>query len=349
MKSTYKISNDDIVQQENRRFQSFRDENSGKKICILYGNCHMSAIRDVLQSVPEFIDSYTIFPVKAIQEVKSPAYFQSEAFHTCDVFIHQSIQLNNRYGKEYASENIIKQLSYGCQVISVPNLYHLPVCFFPQYINKEEFMWQGSTIFFRDALLDFAYNRGYRLQEALELYRGKKRPQEVWRLLDLDEMFESFVRKVRLREEDWNIKIVDFILENYQSQQLFFDPNHPTPVLIKQISKGILHYLNIRFEEDYLDSLDVLRLDAYEMPICSAVKEHFHMAFDQEIMRLTGKKVMQIPMDISKYIKEYWAMEWQNQELSLVKRALSYLRFIIYKVYNKYSGLKKHLKRGKVI
>lgn len=210
-----------MIKQENERFQEFRDKHGGKKICILYGNCHMTAIRDILQSVPEFTKLYAIFPIKAIQDIKSTRYFQCEVFYKCDIFIHQSIQFNNRYGSEYASENIIKQLKPGCQVISVPNLYHLPMCFFPQYTEEKEFVWGGGTVFFRDMLLDFAYSRGYTLQQTLDLYTGNIRPNEVWGLINLDAMFNSFIQKIKIREEAWNIKIADYILKNYRSQQLF--------------------------------------------------------------------------------------------------------------------------------
>ncbi len=55
------------------------------------------------------------------------------------------------YGEEYSSKNIIKQLKPDCKIIAIPNVYQLPVCFFPQYYKKgEEFRDKINTIFFRD-------------------------------------------------------------------------------------------------------------------------------------------------------------------------------------------------------
>lgn len=346
MKSKYCMKrSQDIVYKENERFQLFLKQNTGKKICILYGNCHITAICDVLQAVPGFLKMYAIFPVKAIQEVDDPVYFQTEAFQSCDVFIHQSIQVNNRYGKEYASINIIKRLKKDCQIIAIPNLYHLPMCFFPQYTNQEEFMWKGSTIFFRDVILDYAFINSISLEQTLRLYNDKNESGDLWRNFDLDKLFDTFLQKVQMREMEWDVKITDYILENYQKQQLFYDPNHPTSAVIKQISMGIMDSLGVWYEKEQIDFLDILRLDAYEMPISNVVKDYFAMDFEQAEMRLTGKKVAKIPMDLKNYILEYWAMEWQNKDVAFLKRIKSLCSFFQYKIYNKYLQFKNRRRK----
>ena len=132
----------------------------GKKTVVVYGNCHTTVISDYLENCAEFKQEYILYRIKPIQTIDDTGYFDHPIFRYCDVFVHQSIQLKNRYGEEYASENIVKRLKPECRVISIPNVYGLPVCFFPQYIRDTEYKNEvGITVFFRDSLLDALGNK----------------------------------------------------------------------------------------------------------------------------------------------------------------------------------------------
>ena len=39
----------------------------------------------------------------------------------------------------WIKDNVIKHLKLGCKIISIPNVYGLPKCFFPQYTKEFEF------------------------------------------------------------------------------------------------------------------------------------------------------------------------------------------------------------------
>jgi hypothetical protein len=116
----------------------------------------------MLEANPEFNKHFYIYLTERIQNITDPKDLYQECYSQCDVFIHQSIRLNNRYGEDYASERIIARLKPGCKVIAIPNVYHLPLCFFPQYYDAHELKNKavkgGLTFFFRDSIIDTHLN-----------------------------------------------------------------------------------------------------------------------------------------------------------------------------------------------
>lgn len=308
--------------------EKFTAENIGKQIVIFYGNCHTTAMAYKLKQNYAFSEKYVIFPFKAIQDIKNSEYLNSKILSKCDVFIHQAIQKNNRYGIEFSSDEMIKKLRESCLVISIPNLYHLPMCFFPQYLEYPEYRdRKGNTCFFGDAIIE-TYYKDNKLCKSNDLIYCKEGVFSKSFLLD---KFEDFIDKIMEREKEWDIKILEFILDNYKKRKLFYDPNHPTPVIINKIVDGILERLNIICNSD--DSDDFL-LDTYEMPICKDVIQVFQIEYINHELRKNGRKICGRPMKLNDYINQYLAMEWQNKNLDFKKRVRSFFAFLEFKRQN---------------
>lgn len=302
-----------------------------KKV-VIYGNCHTTVIKDMLRLVDEFNKEYEIVDIMPIQNIKDPEYLNSISFLSCDVFVHQSIRVNNRYGEEYASENIIAKLKPECQVIAIPNVYHMPLCFFPNYSSEPEFLYRnGATNFFRDKIIDGLYKENAKINEIIKAYRDPN----IFNKNQLWEQYNKFMEKLRLREKQWDIKVSEFIDSNKSEHQLFYDPNHPTNFFLAYITRKLLEILGISYINVDLESNEISRLDLYEMPICESVKKCFSMVYQEKEIRITGNKVKHKKMFLEEYIRQYTAMEWQNQSLNFVLRLKSKIRWIAYKIYNR--------------
>ena len=310
----------ELVDKENRLFDEFKDKHKGKKIVVIYGNCHTTAIRKSLEQYEPFLEKYALYPIKAIQEVKNPVYFHQDCFHECDVFIHQSIRLNNRYGPEYASKEIMNGLKADCHVISIPNVYHLPMCFFPQYAELPEWRHlRGGTIFFRDSILDEVYKSGGSIQEAIDRYKN----EDYYPTDMIGKLFEEFLAKVEKRERDWDINVSNFIRENSSKVRLFYDPNHPTEYFINYIVVELLKMLNVEFDVNKFKQIKPLKLYAYEMPIHASVKKYFQFNFEFKNIRC-DKKGFYDNLSIYEYVRKYWMYEWQDDELNRYEKLRSY-------------------------
>lgn len=298
---------------------------SDKKIVVMYGNCHIGSLTEVLNQCKEFTDKYEIYPVELICNIKDKEYFELPIFRTCDVFIHQSIRKNNRYGEEFASENLIKRLPEHCKIISVPNVYHMPMCFYPQYIEKPEFKRKGATIFFRDSIVEKMYLDNKSVDEIIETYKDvglfdTERLQELWC---------DFIEKVKRRESEWDVKIADYIIEHVGDKPLFYDPNHPREEIIRYIAERVLELLEVDVDGDSVKNVKVKRMTTYEMPICKSVSEYFGFPYDlNDEIRIGGNKLVNIHMYLRDYIKQYIAMMWQDSDLPSFIRLKSLIRYV---------------------
>lgn len=300
-----------------------------KKKVVVYGNCHTTVFSKYLQNCKEFNDEYIIFPMKAIQEVKDCTYFDMPIFKTCDVFIHQSIRDNNRYGKEYASSTLIAKLKPDCKVISIPNVYHLPTCLFPQYTEDTELCYKGGTFFFRDRVIDEQIKEGRSLQYIINGYHNY-----TFEKNQIKKQFQKFIENVKYREEEWDIKISDYIQNYYRTHNLFYDPNHPRNFLLRYYAKKTLEILLDR--KFTIDELEDFTLDSYEMPLHASVAvalELKYFTIQQEI-RKTGAKVVIGPMYLEQYIKQYFSMLWLCNDFSVLINMKSRCLFRYYKVVN---------------
>lgn len=316
-----------------------------KSKVIVYGNCHTTAIINVLNNNPSFCERYVIHPIPPIQNITDTGFFSKENFGDCDVFIHQSIQLNNRYGKEFASNNILKLLKPECKVIAIPNVYHLPMCFFPQYEEAtplREVRGRKATHFFRDAIIDEGYTQNNSVAEIAEKYQR----EDLYDADEIKEEFRKFIEKVRMREKDWNIKISDFINENFQKRQLFYDPNHPTNFLLEYIAYKLLSELlgneELKFED--VEGSCKTRMDSFEMPICECVKRALDLQYggqNASELRVTGIKERIEKMYLKEYINQYISREWTNSDLSLWLRIKSFLKWFRLYIINNYEYQKK--------
>ena len=317
---------------------------------IVYGNCHTLVISNMLESSSDFNKGYYILHIKRIQDIKDTSYLYSDFFGKCDVFIHQSIRLGNRYGDELASLRIIERLKPDCRVISIPNVYHLATCFFPQYNEAEEFIKKGNTFFFRDSIIDSHMGNFFKtISYSLKDYFSDRTWDEVY----IREEFDKFIAKVRKREVDWDIKVSEYLLNNYQRCKLFYDPNHPTNEFLGYVSIKLLNMLLGR-TYDYQENLTCdLCLDSIEMPICNSVVKALQLNWRDCSIRTSYPctNLAPIRMGYRTYVIEYMALYWTLKSSKGVRKFCSksayyillFLSFIRRAIRKSYKILKSYM------
>lgn len=285
----------------------------------------------ILNKIPQFTEKYEIYPIRFIQDIESPEYFSHPVFKYCDLFIHQSIQPQNRYGACYASANVIKILPPFCQVIAMPNVYGLPVCFFPQFRKGDEFKRKfpvKSTCFFRDSIIEDALKDGMGIKGIL----GRYMDGSLYPAGQIGKEYELFMEKIVKRERDWDIKVSGWIRQNIGNAQLFLDPNHPAPYFIQYLSLELLKLLGISCKEQDVMAVNAEALDAYEMPICRAVSDYFGFGYDicHKELRKTGTKLIPGRMGIRGYIFQYFCMVWKERAFPGHVRVKSFLMYCVF-------------------
>lgn len=274
-----------------------------KKIAVIYGNCHVTPIKEGLGASHAFSEQYGFYPMRLIQCISQNdgEDLKSRAFECCDLLIHQAIQKQNRYGEEYASENILKNVNKKSIVIAIPNLYGLPKCFFPQMAYDMPEKWVNGVGYFswRDKYIEQMYFDRKGVEDIItEIKFG-----EVANAADLIDQYDYFIEKVRSRECEWDIKIADWIIQT-NTEQLFYDINHPTGVVMRYIIREIMKILQLEADSDLSN---LYELDTYELPIYGQVMKVFKMEWKNNYILRKHRKytLTNRQIDLEQYVEQY--------------------------------------------
>lgn len=277
----------------------------GKKMAMLHGNCHIQVIREYLTKSPAFSEEYQVYPNLPIHLQKED-HLDDSVLEKCDLFIHQDIQTNNQFGFKFSDDYILKRLKKNCIAITIPNLFGLGHGFFPQTVeNSRNKIYNGDPngmFFYVDENIISFMEQNLSTNEIVNVLTTKK----IYNRDQVIDNFNYYIEKIQRREKNWSVKILDYILKKYRFEQLFYDEEHPTNLILEEISKGILRKLAIFADRKIV--LD-LCLDWHEVPIYPCVGESLGLQFNENIIRKKSKaKLRDVEMDFEEYIREY--IEW---------------------------------------
>lgn len=273
-----------------------------KKIALLHGNCHMTIIRRFLLSSEKFSNQYVIYPLPAIQNIKEK-YIDEQVLENCDLFIHEDIRADNEFGFGLSDEYILPKLKGECVKITIPNLFGMGGAFFPQVTgNRHNPAIRGNQdkngIFpHGDIVIDRAVEMGKKEKEILSLMEGEPFSEE-----EIQNNFWRYMNKIQERERNWDISIYDFISMNYKKKKLFFDPGHPTNIVMKEIALGILKKLGMEDEKICCKE----EMNSHEVFVYDTVRKALGLEWrDIEIRKGMNGKKLAAKMAREEYVKEY--------------------------------------------
>jgi hypothetical protein len=204
----------------------------------------------------------------------------------------------------------LKKIHKEARVISMPNVYTLPKCFFPQYSQNNVITFKNKTFFFRDKIIDDNFLKGKSINHIISIYKDK----DYFNKKLLNSQFDEFIKKVIERENDWDIKVSKFILKNYQNHQLFYDPNHPTVYFLEYIAIEIMKLLEIDIQLIDNQNHGLINPDLYEIPIHNSIKEAFNLNYNISEIRSSGRKLIKVKMGFEEYIRQYIYLAWNIKE-----------------------------------
>lgn len=271
-----------------------------KKLVYLHGNCHMGILNEMLSSVPEFSQRYAIYPYTAIHNNKA-GFVDENILKNTDVFIHQDIQKDNAFGYRFSDEYLLPQLNRHCLTMTIPNLFGLGNIYFPQSyenernprlnVDKNGMFPQG------DRFIDQCVANAMDVDQILRSIEEEAPFTEA----EIHNNFNVYMKKISDREKNWDISIHDFILNNYQTHQLFYNPGHPTNFVMAEIAKQVLHKLDICGNPHCERTMD-----NHEEIVYPCVRKALSLNWKQtELRKGRFAKKIKDKMDIREYVTEY--------------------------------------------
>jgi hypothetical protein len=307
---------------ENEGFVEFEDFLSihylGKQLVILYGNCHMMILKQYFEQQVEFVKKYFV----RLYYVGNKEIPSENDIKHCSIFIGQDIAEINEMNVQGVGF-VIDKLPQNCLHIVIPNLYGYKF-FWPQV--KERFdnidnlhigndripendlsnlSWcsRGPVrwmIGWRDSYIEKCLEDGMSIDDIIFNCEYK----DVFKEKEIKKCFYDSLNKLKLREQECDITISDYIEQNYQKEELFYDPGHPTNTLLKEIARILLEKIGIK-EIEFLDNS--YRLDSMEIFIYGCVKKALELQYDKKFMKNYERRgtLGGYPITVEEYIKQY--------------------------------------------
>lgn len=279
-----------------------------KKLVLLHGNCHLDVIESYLKSSKEFTKRYSIYPNPRIYANPSKM-IPIEVLQNVDLWIHEDIQDNNGYGYEMSDNYLRKYMKETAVEIVIPHLFGLGKILFPQsgvnennpcLSNERD---KNGMFPHADFLIERCVQEGLSTAEIVEYCLNENALTEE----EVIDNYKYHMDKIRSREENWDIKISEFISKYLCHKKLFYDMGHPTNVILEYITSEVLKKLGIK-EEIYTD----MKLDTHEVPVYPAVKKYLKLEWQEREIRISsGAKRIADEMNTEEYIKEY--LYWCHQ------------------------------------
>jgi len=198
---------------------------TSKKIIVCFGNCQAMQITRYLRTYLNQND-YTIL-LYSNYDGKFTTEETVKAISLADIIIYQP--LSHHY-KDLSSKNIRKIAKKDAKLVSFPYIYNNGL-----YSLETD----GEKIIGKDAILKL-YKKGYSKEEIIKMREQGKID------FKLKKKFKKSLNIMREREKDLDIKLVDFIEQNYKEKQLFLSHNHPTNLVFNQLFFQLVEILGIK-------------------------------------------------------------------------------------------------------
>lgn len=229
-----------------------------RKVCLISANCHGPELEKYLLTQKSFTDIYAIHPFMAFggymkDGVHSP--LDDELLSGVDLLLFQHMRPDNSLSPTYADENILKKVTRNCKCISIPNFWPMGGCIHQTQtmkILKDAYRYDA---FYQDELLDLAYEKSWKkdLRTVIAFLNEQElKAEEAQVKADL------CLERLLHADERWDIKIADYVVQNYKTIPMFNDIGHPSSWLMWKTGERVMKALGLVYDDmqqqDYMDS-----------------------------------------------------------------------------------------------
>ena len=201
-----------------------------KKSCIIFGNCQGGGVKQFL----EFSNFYDIYDVKLYanwEMIKNNESIPIQYLQNADLVIYQPLtDVHNCYSTNKNNpESFFNILKDTCNTIAFPRIHNNAI--FPIFRKRKE----GNEIYGQ------FNNKISCIDELLYLYDNN--------LIDYDfknRMLENYEISKK-KEQDCEVKIIDFLMKNLHKEKLFLTHDHPTSYVFSEVTRQICDFLELDY------------------------------------------------------------------------------------------------------
>lgn len=274
-----------------------------RKVVVINANCHGGAVKKYLSQSASFSNGYMIYPTMAVH--LSEGVIDIDLLRHTDVYIHQDIRKENSIGYQLSDEYVQQFLPKGVMDICIPNLVGMGKWMYPSLGELDKVSNPGKEsiyVLYRDLVLDEAAKKCHTYEKIKRFWMDYKYEESR-----MKNDFVTCMNKLKEREKNWDIKIYDYIMENYRTIPCFTDASHPSKYVMKVIGRQIARIMDLTDIEDdeYESNLGL------KVPIMNSIAEYFQLDFQVPCESRKDYLGKVTEVEIDDYIKAYiW---WYHQ------------------------------------
>ncbi|ATZ80334.1 hypothetical protein BMW23_0276 [Bodo saltans virus] len=218
--------------------------------CLFYGNCQTNALCEIFSHIA----NYKFIRIPPVHKLKTEdIQYIYTILPTLDILIIQNISDNYKNNYKLSTKSIVSYTNKNCKII------YIPVCYFDFYYPNLIFLDSNDTSLqehYHDKyLLKLYFNNDDDIINKYLKYINDKTVYSTNYLLH--KAYSSICEmKKRENEKRHDIKISNFIENNFRKYLLFYTNNHPTKYLLNYICEQLCEILNIPYREQNIDPMD---------------------------------------------------------------------------------------------
>lgn len=278
---------------------------SGKKICIIVGNCQTKALHELLIQSKDFTKRYVIFDIPRIcdySKAKLEPELMLSLIRNVDLCITQPIKATNRFTPILSSEFIKQRLKKEAIFLTISNLTFCG--FFPQMKEKKSlvpgFSLGGNPLFpYADNNIDKMLIDGlspdYIVNRILNPY--------YYDYTYLDSFFKSELALFKERESFADVQMYDIVSKEVYKNLCFHAFNHPKVYLLEILANKILEKLGFIKIRDF-DEID-FSMESQCQIVYPSVLSFMNIPFDKNHRLFINEMIIKEKVPLSDYIQIY--------------------------------------------
>lgn len=262
--------------------------------CLFIGICQLNAMCTILKNTPTFktfyteILNYTVFDITE-EEMKN---ILDNILPTCDLILSQPVSNNYRGTNLFSTSTLRSKIKEHQKHLIISNCYFTgydPVPFQTTDINGNILHVDDISYFPSisvNSLLEGNIKQACVDWCDINSYNEKELKKNIETTLN-----ELKKREEKVFENDFgvDIKIADYIENNYKNKLLFHTYNHPTNDLLYELVRRLLNVINIPYVSNN-EVQNVEYLGIYSLPPPPSVYIKMGMTFNYPKFVIRSKK-----------------------------------------------------------
>tara|TARA_R110001583_G_scaffold17482_2_gene70654 strand:+ start:19782 stop:20696 length:915 start_codon:yes stop_codon:yes gene_type:complete len=291
-----------------------------KNKVVFFANCQGNALGKTLIECDEFNAKYELVLIPPVHMIKdNTAQYVIDAVSECDLFIYQNVKESNVRPKNINSSYLLSIIKSDAKSISIPSIYF--DAFFPHLggING----WPSPLNLLHDYNVAYCYYIGLSVEQTIDVINSNN----FYTSKKVYELLENSISSLKEREvfHNLDIKVSNFIINNYRKKYLMHQFNHPTRVLLNFVAESILHLIDIQY---ILPASGAEYLGFASPKIYPSILLHNKINISTEMETYCGP---QGRIDEKRCIQEYFTI-YEKQDNEMLLEAIKKKPFVINKV-----------------